>query len=133
LLIAGTDAHAKNYSLFIGMQGHVRLAPLYDIASVLAYPHIDMRAVKLAMRVGRHYKLDTIQPRHWRDAARALKLPGDALMQRLRDMTAALPDAIADTSSAVERQKLRHPNLTRLRDGLHDRATRIMKDVGCVT
>jgi len=81
-LIAGTDAHAKNYSLLIGVQGHVRLAPLYDIASVLAY-----------------------------------------LMQRLQDMTAALPDAIADRSRAVERQKLRHPNLARLRDGLYKRAT----------
>jgi len=128
-LIAGTDAHAKNYSLLIGVQGHVRLAPLYDIASVLAYEHIDFRAVKLAMRVGRHYRLDTIQPRHWNDAAKGLKLSGDALMQRLQDMTAALPDAIADTSRAVERQKLRHPNLARLRDGLYKRATGIMTSI----
>jgi len=128
-LIAGTDAHAKNYSLLIGVQGHVRLAPLYDIASVLAYEHIDFRAVKLAMRVGRHYRLDTIQPRHWNDAAKGLKLSGDALMQRLQDMTAALPDAIADTSRAVERQKLRHPNLARLRDGLYKRATEIMTSI----
>ena len=128
-LIAGTDAHAKNYSLLIGVQGHVRLAPLYDIASVLAYDHIDLRAAKLAMRVGRHYRLDTIQPQHWNDAATALKLPADPLMQRLRDMTAALPDAIADTSRAVERQKLRHRNLDRLRDGLSQRATETLAAV----
>jgi serine/threonine-protein kinase HipA len=128
-LIAGTDAHAKNYSLLIGAQGHVRLAPLYDIASVLAYGHIDFRAMKLAMRVGRHYRLDTIQPRHWADAAKRLKLPVDALMQRLTDFTAALPDAIADASRLVERQKLRHPNLTRLRDELGKRAGRIMESI----
>ena len=81
------------------------------------------------MRVGRHYKLDTIQPRHWADAAKDLKLPVAALMQRLRDFTAALPDAIADTSRLVERQKLRHPNLTRLRDGLDKRAARIMESI----
>jgi serine/threonine-protein kinase HipA len=34
-LIAGTDAHAKNYSLLIGAGGRVRLAPLYDVASIL--------------------------------------------------------------------------------------------------
>jgi serine/threonine-protein kinase HipA len=128
-LIAGTDAHAKNYSLLIGVQGHVRLAPLYDIASVLAYDHIDLRAAKLAMRVGRHYKLETIQPRHWIDAAKDLKLPADALMQRLTDFTAVLPDAIADTSRLVERQKLRHPNLTRLRDQLDKRAGRILESI----
>jgi serine/threonine-protein kinase HipA len=128
-LIAGTDAHAKNYSLLIGLQGHVRLAPLYDIASVLAYGHIDLRGVKLAMRVGRHYRLDTIQARHWADAAKHLKLPVDAVMQRVRDFTAALPDAIADTSRLVERQGLQHPNLTRLRDGLNKRAAQGIKTV----
>ena len=128
-LIAGTDAHAKNYSLLIGVQGHVRLAPLYDVASVLAYDHIDFRAVKLAIRVGRHYRLDTIQPRHWNDAAKGLKLSADVLMQRLRGMTAALPDAIADTSRAVERQKLRHPNLVRLRDELLERSAQIVKSI----
>lgn len=34
-LIAGTDAHAKNFSLLLGSQGAVRLAPFYDLASVL--------------------------------------------------------------------------------------------------
>jgi serine/threonine-protein kinase HipA len=34
-LVGGTDAHAKNYGLLIGSEGRVRLAPLYDVASVL--------------------------------------------------------------------------------------------------
>lgn len=33
-LIAGTDAHAKNFSLLLSAP-HVRLAPLYDVASIL--------------------------------------------------------------------------------------------------
>src|SRR5438445_7401851 len=41
-LIAGTDAHGKNYALLIGAQARVRLAPLYDVASVLPYPDIDI-------------------------------------------------------------------------------------------
>ena len=36
-LIAGTDAHAKNYALLLGGSGAVRLAPLYDLASILPY------------------------------------------------------------------------------------------------
>jgi len=46
-LIAGTDAHAKNYALLIGAQARIRLAPLYDVASVLPYPDIDIERVKL--------------------------------------------------------------------------------------
>jgi serine/threonine-protein kinase HipA len=33
-LIAGTDAHAKNYSMLL-TPGQIRLAPLYDVASAL--------------------------------------------------------------------------------------------------
>jgi serine/threonine-protein kinase HipA len=128
-LIAGTDAHAKNYSLFIGLLGHVRLAPLYDVASILAYEHIDLRAAKLAMRVGRHYNPQTIQPRHWDDAAKSLKVPAGALMQRIRELTTEFPDAIADTARAVERQHLRHPNLARLRDQLHLRVAAIKESL----
>lgn len=120
-LIAGTDAHAKNYSLLIGAAQRVRLAPLYDVASVLAYADIDLRAVKLAMRVGRHYELDIIQGRHWKEAARALKLDADRMMKRIGDMAAQLPDALADVSRAVEEQGLRHANLTRLTKALHER------------
>jgi serine/threonine-protein kinase HipA len=41
-LIVGTDAHAKNYALLIGAQGRARLAPLYDVASILPHTQIDI-------------------------------------------------------------------------------------------
>jgi serine/threonine-protein kinase HipA len=47
-LIAGTDAHAKNYSLLLA-GGQVRLAPLYDIASALPYEH--ERGLRFAMKL----------------------------------------------------------------------------------
>ncbi|WP_163274643.1 HipA domain-containing protein, partial [Enterobacter hormaechei] len=53
--IGGTDAHAKNYSLLIDSGGMARLAPLYDISSALAYPELDIRAIRMAMRIGSHY------------------------------------------------------------------------------
>src|SRR2546425_723787 len=49
-LIAGTDGHAKNTS-FLLRGGQVRLAPIYDIASALPYPHLDRRRLKLAMAI----------------------------------------------------------------------------------
>lgn len=54
-LIAGTDAHAKNYSLVLS-PGGVRLAPLYDLISVFPYPRrISHRQAKLAMSIDREY------------------------------------------------------------------------------
>jgi serine/threonine-protein kinase HipA len=50
-LIAGTDARAKNYSLLPASGPTVRLAPLYDIASILPYDDVDVQKIKLAMNV----------------------------------------------------------------------------------
>jgi serine/threonine-protein kinase HipA len=55
-LIAGTDAHAKNYSLLLA-GGQIRLAPLYDVASALPYPGVHERRLRPAMRVGRDYQV----------------------------------------------------------------------------
>jgi hypothetical protein len=52
-LIAGTDAHAKNYSLLLA-DNQVRLAPLYDIASSLPYC-VHEKKLRLAMKIGGDY------------------------------------------------------------------------------
>ncbi len=70
-LIAGTDAHAKNYSLLLAEGPTVRLAPLYDIASILPYDAVAVQKIKLAMKIGGDYKLSQIGPRQWQQFARA--------------------------------------------------------------
>ena len=76
-LLAATDGHAKNFSLFLHKGDRYRLTPLYDVLS--AWPVIGSRAnqvswqrAKLAMAVrskNAHYKLAEIQTRHWRELA----------------------------------------------------------------
>jgi serine/threonine-protein kinase HipA len=73
-LIAGTDAHAKNYSLLLASGPTVRLAPLYDIASILPYDDVDVQKIKLAMKVGGEYKLNQIGLRQWQKFAREVRL-----------------------------------------------------------
>ena len=51
VLVGAPDAHAKNYSLLIGREGTAMLAPMYDVASGLAYERMRRRA-RLAMSVG---------------------------------------------------------------------------------
>ena len=50
-LIGAPDAHAKNYSLILGLGNNAGLAPMYDVASGLAYEKLRRR-LRLAMSVG---------------------------------------------------------------------------------
>jgi serine/threonine-protein kinase HipA len=68
-LIAGTDAHAKNYSLLLAGD-QVRLAPLYDVASALPYPEAHVRRLRFAMKLGGDYRVELWQNPWPRVAAR---------------------------------------------------------------
>lgn len=58
VLIGGTDAHAKNYSLLLSGNGAL-LAPMYDVASGLPY-ELLRRHGRLAMGVGGENRLGRI-------------------------------------------------------------------------
>jgi serine/threonine-protein kinase HipA len=65
-IISGPDAHAKNYSLLIGINNEVRLAPLYDLATNLYYQDTThIRKQKLAMKIGGEYLVWKIRKRQW--------------------------------------------------------------------
>lgn len=104
-LLAAVDGHAKNFSLRLFPGGRLQLAPLYDVMS--AQPNIDageMRRsqAKLAMAVGanRHYRLDTIAPRHFVQTAAAAGLPEryatDAAAAVLADAEAGIGRVLSD-------------------------------------
>lgn len=81
-LLAATDGHAKNFSLFHGAGGNYRMTPYYDVLS--AWPiigsgpnHLAWQKAELAMAVrskNAHWKLKDIRPRHWEGMARAAGL-----------------------------------------------------------
>jgi serine/threonine-protein kinase HipA len=70
-VLGAIDGHAKNFSIFLDVQGRYRLTPLYDVMS--AYPLIEkhqMQKQKLKMAMSlksknRHYHWLDILPRHW--------------------------------------------------------------------
>ncbi len=121
-LIAGTDAHAKNYSLLLGQNGVVRLAPLYDLAGILPYPSVDMSKVKLAMKVGGEYRLRNIGLRHWQKLATQLRLDDANLLDRIRAMAEAVPDQAAAIQKQIEEAGLSHVTITRVCKRLATRA-----------
>ncbi len=121
-LIAGTDAHAKNYALLIGAQSRTRLAPLYDLASILPYPEFDAQRIKLSMKIGNEYRLRDIGLRQWHKLAGEVRRDPDALIQRVRDLTGQLADHVTDIRNRMEDEGLTHATITRLAKALTARA-----------
>jgi len=124
-LIGGTDAHAKNFSILIGGGGLVRLAPLYDVASILAYPRIDPMRAKLAMKIGGEYRLRDVGWENWRQFATSIQLPQNDLLDRARTMAENLPDVIGSEVASAKASGLDHPVLDRLSQKLISRARHV--------
>lgn len=75
-LLAATDGHAKNFSLFIEPEGKYRMTPLYDILStypIIAKKQLQKQKIKMAMALKgetNHYRWNEIQKRHFLSAAK---------------------------------------------------------------
>ena len=108
-LLAATDGHAKNFSIFHERGGTYRLTPFYDVLS--AWPimgrgpnQLDWRKAKLAMAVrskNAHWKLSEIKARHWDVIARTAGLGSAAPL--LEEIAAQLPQVIENASHGVPR------------------------------
>lgn len=119
-IIAGTDAHAKNYSLLLSGD-NVRLAPFYDIASALPYDDMPIQRLRLAMKFGRHYELRTT-PSTWRQLATDLGLPEGEARQRASVLVERAPEAFATAVHAADVSGLDSLLPSRLGDAVAVRA-----------
>jgi serine/threonine-protein kinase HipA len=131
-LIAGTDAHAKNYSLLLAGGPLVRLAPLYDIASILPYDDVDMQKIKLAMKIGGEYKLSQISLRDWQKFARETRLDPDKVIAGLFSMAEQLPDIVAAVREQAQKDGLDNAIIGRLSEHLIARAKQCRRLLGGV-
>lgn len=90
-LIAATDGHAKNFSVFLAPGGRFHLTPLYDILTAqpsLEARQIERKQMKLAMSVGknRHYRIDGVLGRHFLQTAEQAGLPKSLVQTCLTEM-----------------------------------------------
>ena len=109
-IIAGTDAHAKNYSLLLSGRA-VRLAPLYDVASVLPYGDaggaggrggdVDLHDLRSAMRIGGEYALNYIGRDNWARLAASVGLDSDTVLSRVNELAERTPTALAAACAAL--------------------------------
>ncbi|MFT3734711.1 MAG: type II toxin-antitoxin system HipA family toxin [Rhodocyclaceae bacterium] len=102
-MLAATDGHAKNFSLFLQGSGHFKATPLYDVLS--AHPIIGKgrnklapSKAKLAMAVrskSNHYRIQEIQRRHWLAMAKHVAL-GTGVAEQIID------ELLAQTNAVIE-------------------------------
>jgi serine/threonine-protein kinase HipA len=103
-LLAATDGHAKNFSLFLRRDGYL-LTPLYDVLS--AWPiigvgpnHLPLQQAKLSMAVrcrNVHYEIDRILTRHWKCVAEQSEVPFSEMVSLVENV----PSAIAQVSTLL--------------------------------
>ena len=106
-LLAATDGHAKNFSLFIERGGGHRLTPFYDVLS--AWPiigrgvnHLDWRKAKLAMAVrskSAHWKMSELRAHSWNATARLAGLGGGE--ELFAEIVAAAPGAVETVNREI--------------------------------
>jgi serine/threonine-protein kinase HipA len=107
-MLAATDGHAKNFSLFHEASGTYRMTPLYDVLSTWPIMgnkanHLSWHDAKLAMAFrskSAHYKLKDIYPRHFHAVANKLGL-GGAVDQILEEIVAETPTVISKLGSML--------------------------------
>ena len=104
-LLAATDVHAKNFSIFLAHGGVHRLTPFYGVNS--AWPAVDagsgsIQKLKLAMALrskSAHWVLSDLRQQHWDGVA---KLAGLSDAKALCDELAEqVPDVIAKVESEL--------------------------------
>lgn len=92
-LIGGTDAHAKNYSWFVGENSTI-LTPMYDLNSILVYLEPSKYPVasqsweqsQLAMSVGRRRRLREIDKSDWTQLAIDFGIDSHALVAEILEL-----------------------------------------------
>jgi serine/threonine-protein kinase HipA len=96
-LMAATDGHAKNFSIFLNRDGFVS-APLYDVVSADPFVDVDYpeQKLRLAMCVGdrRHYRVSEIQRLHWLQTAALVHFVD--VEDLLEEVVRQIPDVISE-------------------------------------
>jgi serine/threonine-protein kinase HipA len=102
-LIGNTDAHCKNFSLLHYEQNKTVLAPAYDILSTAIYSDLS---TKMAMKIGGHYDIFKILPRHWEKLSKETGYSYPQLKKIIKKQSENILPAIEKELKILEEKKL---------------------------
>lgn len=100
-LIAAPDGHARNYAVLLDADS-VRLAPVFDVASGLAYSYRDDTARALAMSVAGEFDPAAVTRDTWRRFADENRLDVDDVLDRLDRYADTIPSAMRSALAEVD-------------------------------
>lgn len=98
VLIGGTDAHAKNYSLIL-IGDRAQVAPLYDVAS--AAPYDQYERLTSAMKIGKASRMLDVTNDDWIRVGRRLGLSPGQSEAWVDEMRTGLPEAFANAAASL--------------------------------
>lgn len=124
-LIAGTDAHAKNYGLVLSGT-NARLAPLYDVASALVMPEWNWHKWELAMRINKQGKFKYLGIDDWRKFAASAHLDVGVIDTAIAAYAPALVDAVADSARPMDLDADERTFAARFTDALAEHLVRVV-------
>ena len=122
-LIGAPDAHAKNYSLLIAGNGDMRLAPLYDVASILPYrkPHMTY---KVAMSIGGENRIGHLTRNAIERFAETAGLPAQDCVQLMATLAHMIPERFAAVCDA----EAHIPGMDELREHWEEPLVKLCED-----
>jgi serine/threonine-protein kinase HipA len=124
-LIAGTDAHAKNYGLVLSGT-NARLAPLYDVASALVMPEWNWHKWELAMRINKQGKFKYLRIEDWKKFATSANVDFGVIETAIAEYSPALVDAVADAARPMDVDVDERAFAARFTDALAEHISRVV-------
>jgi len=120
-LTGNADAHAKNLSLLITLEG-ISPAPFYDLISTAVYRGLTSN---LALKIGGENRPDWIQERHWKALAEASGANPRIVWQRMAELSDTIPGKARELLAAFDTGKEEREMLKRISSVADKRAARL--------
>lgn len=125
-LIGAPDAHGRNYAVLLNGED-VKFAPLYDVATGLAYEQQESQRVA-SMSIGGTYAFAEMNAGSWRRLGGDVGVDGEELLGRARQLAAALPEAMGNVLDELGDDLDAREVRDRLQSALETHAKRVVSE-----
>ena len=125
-VMAAPGAHAKHYSILHNPRGTFRLAPLYDVISVLAYDTAKYN--HLAMSVDGEREWKRIKPKHWEREAQACGFNPKTMRRLVAEIIETAPAAAKAMLAECAADGVKTPVLKKLTAAIAKRCRELKEE-----
>jgi serine/threonine-protein kinase HipA len=123
LIVGNADAHGKNFSLLHEGTGSVRLAPLYDLLSTVAYPALSPT---LAMKIAKRGTLEEMGSAAWPEFAASVGLGPPFVRRRVMELADGVVAAAPEVAERLTGRALNAAALETFASLVASRAERVL-------